>query len=415
MIKGMTHRLTHLLRLDGYFGVMAWVLAALLFINRLSSMVKLFMALYLRQELGLAIETVGWLLSAYGAGLLIGSMLGGLLSDHVRTARLTAALFFVSMWVLILLGLVTQVPLLAGLLLLSGAVDGAIRTLHQRLIMEYCEVAQRSRAQALSRVARNLGMAAAGVAGGVLAQTDFRWVFFASAAMTLLALLWFVRTTWRRPVLVPDEKPDTGSGLCVPYRDNPFLWLLATTVLLGMAFDTVYSTLGNYLRDYYRLSTEAIGWQFALNAVLVVSLQIPLTHWGERWGTRRQLVAGSLLLACGLGMLPLGSGLLYACLSTVVWTLGEALFMPPLNARVMQHAQRGKSGQYFGVFFMSWSASALLSPMLGGQLYGHFGGHSVWLVSAALALLSIPMIYQATRPRAPDKLEGQPRRTISLS
>ncbi|WP_429393991.1 MFS transporter [Pseudomonas laurylsulfatiphila] len=411
----MTHRLTHLLRLDGYFGVMAWVLAALLFINRLSSMVKLFMALYLRQELGLAIETVGWLLSAYGAGLLIGSMLGGLLSDHVRTARLTAALFFVSMWVLILLGLVTQVPLLAGLLLLSGAVDGAIRTLHQRLIMEYCEVAQRSRAQALSRVARNLGMAVAGVAGGVLAQTDFRWVFFASAAMTLLALLWFVRTTWRRPVLVPDEKPDTGSGSRVPYRDKPFLWLLATTLLLGMAFDTVYSTLGNYLRDYYRLSTEAIGWQFALNAVLVVSLQIPLTHWGERWGTRRQLVAGSLLLACGLGMLPLGSGLFYACLSTVVWTLGEALFIPPLNARVMQHAQRGKSGQYFGVFFMSWSASALLSPMLGGQLYGHFGGHSVWLVSAALALLSIPMIYQATRPRAPDKLEGQPRRTVSLS
>jgi predicted MFS family arabinose efflux permease len=415
MIKGMTHRLTHLLRLDGYFGVMAWVLAALLFINRLSSMVKLFMALYLRQELGLAIETVGWLLSAYGAGLLVGSMLGGLLSDHVRTARLTAALFFVSMWVLILLGLVTQVPLLAGLLLLSGAVDGAIRTLHQRLIMEYCEIAQRSRAQALSRVARNLGMAVAGVAGGVLAQTDFRWVFFASAAMTLLALLWFVRTTWRRPVLVPDEKPDTGSGSRVPYRDKPFLWLLATTLLLGMAFDTVYSTLGNYLRDYYRLSTEAIGWQFALNAVLVVSLQIPLTHWGERWGTRRQLVAGSLLLACGLGMLPLGSGLFYACLSTVVWTLGEALFIPPLNARVMQHAQRGKSGQYFGVFFMSWSASALLSPMLGGQLYGHFGGHSVWLVSAALALLSIPMIYQATRPRAPDKLEGQPRRTVSLS
>jgi len=56
-----------------------------------------------------------------------------------------------------------------------------------------------------------------------------------------------------------------------------------------------------------------------------------------------------------------------------------------------------------------------LSPMLSGQLYGHFGGHSVWLVSAALALLSIPMIYQATRPRAPDKLEGQPRRTVSLS
>ncbi|MFJ2465036.1 MFS transporter [Pseudomonas sp. NPDC087615] len=398
----MTSRLTHLLRINGYFGVMAWVLAALLFINRLSSMVKLFMALYLRQELGLAIETVGWLLSGYGAGLLIGSMVGGLLSDRFPTARLTAALFFLSVWTLILLGLVTDVPWLAALLLLSGVLDGAIRTLHQRLIMEYCEVAQRSRAQALSRVARNLGMAAAGVAGGVLAQTDFRSVFFASAAMTLLALLWFVRTTWRRPVLIVEASADAGSGSSSAYRDKAFLWLLAAAVLLGMAFDTVYSTLGNYLRDYYHLSTEAIGWQFALNAILIVALQIPLSHWGERWGMRRQLVAGSLLLAIGLGMLPLGSGLFFVCLSTVVWTLGEALFMPPLNVLVMQHAQSGKSGQYFGLFFMSWSASALVSPVLSGQMYGYFGGHSVWLVSATLALLAIPLIYQATRTRVSD-------------
>lgn len=391
MLKG----LTQLLRPNGYFTPMAWVLAALLFINRLSAMVKLFMALYLRQELGLAIETVGWLLSAYGAGLLVGSMLGGWLSDHVRTARLTAALFFVSVWVLMLLGLVTQVPWLAGLLLLSGVIDGAIRTLHQRLIMEYCEVAQRSRAQALSRVARNLGMAAAGVAGGVLAQADFRWVFFVSAAMTMLALLWFVRTTWRRPVLVVEDESTDGSS--VPLRDKPFLWLLAATAVLGIAFDTVYSTLGNYLRDYYHLSTEAIGWQFGLNALLVIALQIPLSHSVERWGSRWQMLVGSVLLACGLGMLPFGSGLAFVCLSTLIWTLGEALFMPPLNVLAMQFAQSGKSGQYFGLFFMSWSASALLSPVLSGQLYGEFGGHSVWLMSALLVLLSIPLTWQATR------------------
>ena len=396
----MTGRLAYLLRPNGYFSLMAWVLAALLFINRLSSMVKLFMALYLRQELGLAIETVGWLLSTYGAGLLVGSMLGGWLSDHVRTARLTAALFFVSVWVLLLLGLVTQVPLLAALLLLSGTLDGAIRTLHQRLIMEYCEVAQRSRAQALSRVARNLGMAAAGVAGGVLAQADFRWVFFGSAAMTLLALLWFVRTTWQRPVLINDESSTTAAGgSAVPFRDKPFLWLLAATAVLGIAFDTVYSTLGNYLRDYYHLSTEAIGWQFGLNALLVIALQIPLSHWGERWGMRRQMLFGSVLLACGLGMLPFGSGLFYVCLSTLIWTFGEAFFMPPLNVLAMRFAQGGKSGQYFGLFFMSWSASALLSPALSGQLYGQFGGHSVWLASALMVLISIPLTWQATRVR----------------
>ncbi|MHC8390223.1 MFS transporter [Pseudomonas sp. MDT2-39-1] len=411
----MASRLIHPTRLDGYFCPMAWVLAALIFISRLSAMVKLFMALYLRQELGLPIETVGWLLSGYGAGLLIGSMGGGLLSEYFSTARLTAALFFVSAWILVLLGLVVEVPLLAGLLLFSGVLDGAIRTLHQRLIMEYCLVAQRLRAQSLSRVASNLGMAVAGVVGGVLAQTDFRWVFFVSAAMTLLALIWFVRATFHREVLIPDQTPDSVSGACVPYRDKPFLWLLAASVLLGLAFEPVYSMLGNYLLDYYRLGIEVIGWQFALNAVLVVVLQIPLSHWSEQWGARRQLLAGSLLLACGLAMLPFGSGVLYVCLSTVVWTLGEILFMPTLSVLVMQRAHTGRSGHYFGLFSMCWSASVLLSPVLGGQLYGHFGGHIVWFVSAALALLSTPLIYQATRLGASKGLDSQTSRVTSHS
>ncbi|HEF4758796.1 TPA: MFS transporter [Pseudomonas putida] len=393
----MTSRFVHLIRLDGYFSKMAWVLAVLIFISRLSAMVKLFMALYLRQALGLPIETVGWLLSGYGAGLLIGSMGGGLLSDYFSTARLSTLLFFLSAWILVLLGLVTNVFLLAGLLLFSGALDGGNRTLHQRLIMEYCDAAQRARAQSLSRVASNLGMAVAGVIGGFLAQSDFRWVFFVSAAMTLLALVWFVRAAAHRKVLTLEEFADTTSGSGVPFSDKPFLWLLAASVFLGLAFEPVYSMLGNYLLDFYQLGPEVVGWLFALNAVLVVLLQIPLSHLSETWGARRQLLAGAVLLACGLGMLPWGKDALYACLSTVIWTLGEILFMPTLNVLVMQRAQTGRSGLYFGAFSMCWSTSVLLSPTLGGQLYGHLGGHSVWIVGAILALLSMPLIYQATR------------------
>lgn len=397
----MANHFMHLIRPEGYFCSMAWVLAALIFISRLSAMVKLFMALYLRQALGLPIETVGWMLSGYGAGLLIGSMAGGVLSDYFSTTRLTATLFFISAWILVLLGLVTDVFLLAVLLIVSGIIDGAIRTLHQRLIMEYCETERQARAQSLNRVASNLGMAVAGVVGGSLAQVDFQWVFYLSAAMTLMAPAWFVRATLHREIMRADEKPASAPGSNAPFRDKPFLWLLSAAVLLGLAFEPVYSMLGNYLLDYYRLGTEVIGWQFALNAVLVVVLQIPISHWSERWGARWQLLAGSMLLACGLGLLPLGSGGVFLCLSTVIWTLGEILFMPTLNVLVMQHAQSRKSGQYFGLFSMCWSASALLSPALGSQLYGHFGGHSVWVASALLALLSTPLIYMATARKHP--------------
>jgi len=384
----------------GYFCSMAWVLAALIFINRLSAMVKLFMALYLRQELGIPIDAVGWLLSGYGAGLLLGSMGGGLLSDRFSPRRLTAVLFSCSTGLLVLLGLVTEVSPLALLLLLSGAVDGAIRTLHQRLILDYCVAAQRTRAQALSRVTSNLGMAVAGLVGGVLAQFDFSWVFFVSAAMSGLALTWFLLATHDRPVLPHVGAAEAGSSPGASPRYEGFPWLMAASILLGLAFEPVYSMLGNYLLDYYHAGAQAIGWVFALNAALVVLLQIPVSHWSERWGVRRQLLVGSGLLAIGLAMLPLGSGMAYVCLSTVIWSLGEILFLPTLSVLVMQFAQAGKSGRYFGFFSMCWSASVLVSPALGGQMYARFGGHSVWFLSAGLAICAMPLICRATRTQA---------------
>lgn len=102
-------------------------------------------------------------------------------------------------------------------------------------------------------------------------------------------------------------------------------------------------------------------------------------------------------------------------LSTVIWTLGEAFFMPPMNVLVMRHAQGGKNGQYFGLFFMSWSASALLSPVFSGQLYGRFGGHRVWLSSATLALLTLPLICLATRSLTQAKALVATRHATSLS
>lgn len=379
-----------------YFSPVAWVLASIIFINRLSAMVKLFMALYLRQVLDLPIEWVGWMLSGYGAGLLLGSLAGGILSDFFPTARLTVLLLSACSIALASLGFVIDVYLLAGLLVMGGIFDGAVRTLHQRLIMEYCEVSDRQRTQALNRVAANLGMAVAGLMGGMLAQIDFRWLFFISAIFMVVGLVWFARTILHRAVQVYASTP-SSNGQQSPYKKREFRWLLVATIFLGLAFEPVYSMLGNYLADYYQFGTNVIGWQFALNALLIVALQVPISHWTEHWGVRQQILTGCVLLACGFGMLPFGSGLFFVSLSTILWTLGEILFLPALNILVMQFAQSGKSGQYFGIFSMCWSGSALVSPTLGGQIYGMFGGHSIWVITSLLALFSIPFVYLAVR------------------
>ncbi|MEN9657297.1 MAG: hypothetical protein RL571_762 [Pseudomonadota bacterium] len=138
---------------------MAWGLAGALFVNRLGVMVKLFMALYLREVLGFSIDTIGWLLACSGAGLLLGSYAIGVLSDHMPTGKLAVRLMFASGVLLLSLTLLESAWLLALLLFLSGVCDGGGRPLNQRLIMENCSLAERPRAQALNRVAVNLAAA----------------------------------------------------------------------------------------------------------------------------------------------------------------------------------------------------------------------------------------------------------------
>lgn len=384
---------------------MAWGLAGALFVNRLGVMVKLFMALYLREVLGFSIDTIGWLLACSGAGLLLGSYAIGVLSDHMPTGKLAVRLMFASGVLLLSLTLLESPWLLALLLFLSGVCDGGARPLNQRLIMENCSLPERPRAQALNRVAVNLAVAIAGVLGGVLAHWDYRWVFVVSASMSFGAagwLRWALRR-WSAVPLAGSASAGPEQGLASPYSDWPFMVFLLVGVMLGLAYETVNSMLGNYLLDFYQLGAGALGWQFTINGLLVVALQIPLTRATEHWGERGQLALGAVLLAIGLGMLPFGVqwGFAYVCLSTAIWTIGEILFMPTMSVLVMLRAEGRKSGHYFGLYGVCWSVSMLISPVFSSQIYSHFGGHSVWFACAVLAILAVPLMDRAAVKMAP--------------
>ncbi|MDW5417182.1 MFS transporter [Iodobacter sp. CM08] len=250
-------------RLSG-LPVMAWGLAGAMFVNRLGVMVKLFMALYLRESLGFSIDTIGWLLACSGAGLLLGSYAIGVLSDHFSTGKLAVRVMLASGVALLCLTLIHSVWLLALVLFLGGVFDGGARPLYQRLVMENCAVEERPRAQALNRVAVNLAVAIAGVLGGVLAHWDYRLVFVASAMMSFSAaawLLWALRHWGSLPLpSVGGAEAAQDTAQQSPYADGPFMAFLLAGMMLGLAYETVNSMLGNYLLDFYHMGAGALGW-----------------------------------------------------------------------------------------------------------------------------------------------------------
>ena len=60
-----------------------WLLAFITFVNRAGSMVVPFLSLYLTKDMGLSLEQVGWIMSSFGAGSVVGSWLGGKLTDKL--------------------------------------------------------------------------------------------------------------------------------------------------------------------------------------------------------------------------------------------------------------------------------------------------------------------------------------------
>lgn len=384
------------------FSTQAWVLAGVVFICRLGAMVKLFMAIYLKATLGLSIEIIGMMLSCYGAGLVVGSYVAGVASDHWAARQLILALILPSAAMLLALPHLNDLIVMTGVLAASGAFDGGIRTLHQRLILDFCPTQDRDRSQALSRIGINLGMACAGLIGGLLSDWDIRALFYVSACLLAIAASVFAFNSrdWKPVGTIPIKSsiPDSDARRS-PYKNCRFLFFMAGCWLVALAYEPIYSMLGNYLVEYYRLMPAAIGWQFAINGLMVVMLQIPITNWTSAWGVRNQLLVGVLLLGLGLALIPYGSGVAYLSACTVLWTLGELLFMPAMGNHVMQMAEGRRSGHYFGLYSLFWSAGTLLSPLLASLVYGRFGGDTLWLMCCGLALVSMGLMTIAFKAR----------------
>lgn len=60
-----------------------WWLAFITLINRAGTMVVPFLSLYLTKSLGFTLSDVGWVMSYFGLGSVVGSWLGGKLTDKI--------------------------------------------------------------------------------------------------------------------------------------------------------------------------------------------------------------------------------------------------------------------------------------------------------------------------------------------
>jgi MFS family permease len=368
----------------------AWLLALADFINRCGFMVLVFLNLYLTQKLHFSLLQAGQVLSVYGLGSLLGSYLGGYLTDRLGAKTVMMTSLVSSGSVLIVSGYVIAFAPLAALLFVYGIVSTALFPANDTAMSRFCQGEMRVKGFALRRLAANLGITFGPVVGGFLILLNYRWLFWIDGLTTLasavVVALW-VKVQPAAPPL-PDRSPDAPpSAPRSPWKDGPYMAFMGLLLIMMTVFSQLFSTFNLYLNTRYGLPENRIGPLWAVNTVLIVIIEMVLLHALRKRNEMKLIALGACFIGAGFALLPLGRGFGFAAFTVAVWTMGEILTMP-LTATVASHRAGASAGRYMGLLSLMFSLSMLTAPLIGNWLYGEVGGDLLWPIMGGAAILT---------------------------
>jgi predicted MFS family arabinose efflux permease len=327
-----------------------------------------------------------WVLSAVLLAV-AGAWAGGWLSDRIGSVR-TQQLSLLASGVLFLgfIGL-DSYPLLATLIFVLSVAAEAFRPAVMTSMAERAPEASQARCFALLRLAANLGMAMGPAVGGFLALVDYSWLFLADALTCFAAGALLARGLKARPGDQAGHEKGREEAPRSPWNDLPFLGLLALVFLLSVVIFQIFSTMPIYLHRAYGMREDGIGLVLALNGTLIVLFEMVLIHWAEGRDRMRLASFGCFIFCAGFALMPLGSTAAFAAFTVVIWTAGEMLALPLINAVVAARTTPGTRGRYMGLYTMSFSLAFVVAPIAGTRVLEHLGGAALWYGVGALGPL----------------------------
>ncbi|MFJ8048951.1 MDR family MFS transporter [Streptomyces luteogriseus] len=368
-----------------------WWLWTSTLVNRLGAFVATFMALYLTLDRGYSATYAGLVAALHGLGGVVSSLGGGVMTDRLgRRPTLLIAQSSTAASVA-LLGFVRDPVAIAGVAFLVGMASNASRPAVQAMMADIVRPEDRIRAFSLNYWAINLGFAVSSMAAGFIAEVSYRAGFLIEAGMTMVcAVLVFLRLPESKPAATAAEAAalrDDSVSLRTVLRDGPFMSVVGLSFLVALIFQQGAVGLPVAMGEAGFTPAE-YGMAIAVNGVLIVVLQIPVTRFIEHRDPRRLLVVSSVLAGYGFALTAFAGSWGVIALTVCVWTLAEIVNAPTQTSLVVRLSPVHGRGRYQGMYTMSWSVAALVAPLLSGFVIDRFGAEWLWGLCALVGTVA---------------------------
>jgi len=369
------------------------------------------MTIYLTSPaMGYSIAQAGLVMGIFGLGAICGGFLGGRLTDRWGFHRVQLAALTGGGIAFMILGQVRSYPLICICTFLLSVVNDAFRPANSTAIATYSKEENRTRSYSLNRLAINLGWAAGGALGGILASINYHLLFWVDGGTNLAAALllrMFLHPETTKAVHHAKEVSD--KPVLSPYRDRTYLRFIVCTVLFASCFFQLFSTLPLFYKRVLGMPEYMIGLLLTINGLIIAVFEMVLVFKLE--GKRENLFYVFFgVLAIGLSyllldVLPLSVYVAYFCMA--VSTVGEMFAMSFLNSFWISRTSGANRGRYAGLYTIAWSTAQVIGPTGGAEIAQRAGFYVLWwavggtcLVAAVafrylrLRQTQIPVVYE---------------------
>jgi len=375
-----------------------WWLALITFINRAGTMVLPFLSLYLTQDLNLTYSQVGWIMTSFGVGSVIGTWIGGKLTDKIGFYKVMFRSLLTTGFMFIALQYVhTFEGFLIGIFLTMTVAD-MFRPAMFVSLKAYSKPENQTRSLTLIRLAINLGFSFGPFLGGIIITTLSYSGLFWIDGITCIAAIFLMKFVLKEKEFKANKsivELENGAKLKSVYRDKPYWIFLFIIFLMGFMFLQLFTTMPLYYKEVHALSEVQIGLIMALNGFLIFLLEMPLIHYIEsKLFNKMKIITWSLvMIALSFVILNATMWVGILIIGMLLITVGEMLAFPFTNNFAMNRAPSGKEGRYLALYSMAFSFAHIFSAKTGMEIIDRFGYAANWYFMGGLGLIAVALMF----------------------
>nr|WP_228423060.1 MFS transporter [Chryseobacterium mucoviscidosis] len=377
----------------------SWMLALVMLINRAGSMVLPFLGVYMTDHLKFSIENTGVVLSFFGIGSVIGSWLGGFITDRIGEYRVQYLSLLLSVPLFCMIPLFKTEIGVATIILLQSIVSDSFRPANSVAITKYAKPENITRAFSLNRMAINLGFSIGPALGGILSAISYEFLFFSNAFTALVAGILYIVFFRKRNMLAKLKARKVQEAIEIkkensPYRDGKFLVYCFFCMLFSICFFQLFSTLTIFYKDTAHLSQQSIGYILGYSGFLVVLLEMGLVQVAEKYlSLAVTMLLGTFICGFAYAMLGFDYSIVTLVVSMSLLCVGEIWALPFMSTITALRSGKNNKGAYMGLNGISFSIAFIVTPTLGTFIAERFGFTILWIGTGVLATIIASAFY----------------------